>query len=207
MKKTNVINLKGENVKELKLNEAIFGIEPNDVVLKKALRLQLDATRQGTAKTKNRRDVSGGGRKPYRQKGTGNARQGSIRATQYRHGGIVFGPQPRDYGFKTNKKERGLALKSALSYKVSDGELIVIDNIDFKDIKTKNVKELITNLKLEGKVLFVTKGEAENLYMATRNLGYADAIMAEDLNVLDIVNSDTIVFDLEAIQYVEEVLN
>ena len=100
-----------------------------------------------------------------------------------------------------------MALKSALSYKVSDGELIVIDNIDFKDIKTKNVKELITNLKLEGKVLFVTKGEAENLYMATRNLGYADAIMAEDLNVLDIVNSDTIVFDLEAIQYVEEVLN
>lgn len=207
MNKTNVINLKGENVKELKLNENIFGIEPNDIVLKKALKLQMDSLRQGTAKTKTRSEVSGGGRKPYRQKGTGNARQGSIRATQYRHGGIVFGPTPRDYGFKTNKKERSLALKSALSYKVLDNELVVIDNIDFKDMKTKNVKELISSLKLEGKVLFVTKGEAENLYMATRNLGYADAIMAEDLNVLDIVNSDTIVFDEEAIQYVEEVLN
>lgn len=207
MKKTNVINLKGEKISELKLNENVFGIEPNDIVLKKALRLQFDSFRQGTAKVKNRREVSGGGRKPYRQKGTGNARQGSIRATQYRHGGIVFGPVPRDYGFKTNKKERVLALKSALSHKVLDNELVVIDSIGMKEAKTKNVKELIQNLKLEGKVLFVTKGEEENLYMATRNLGYADAIMAEDLNVLDIVNSDTIVFDEEAIKYVEEVLN
>lgn len=207
MNKTNVINLKGENVKELKLNENIFGIEPNDIVLKKAIKLQLDSVRQGTAKTKNRREVSGGGRKPYRQKGTGNARQGSIRATQYRHGGIVFGPTPRDYGFKINKKERALALKSALSHKLIDNELIIIDNIDFKDMKTKTVKNLIETLKLEGKVLFVTKGEAENLYMATRNLGYADAIMASDINVYDIVNSDTIVFDEEAIKYIEEALN
>ncbi len=207
MKKTNVINLKGENVRELKLNENIFGIEPNDVVLKKAIRLQLDATRQGTAKTKTRSEVSGGGRKPYRQKGTGNARQGSIRATQYRHGGIVFGPTPRSYGFKTNRKERVLALKSALSHKVQDGSLIIIDDIAMKDMKTKSIKNIIETLKLEGKVLFVTKGEAENLYMATRNLGYADAIMAEDLNVYDIVNSDTIVFDEEAINFVEEALN
>jgi large subunit ribosomal protein L4 len=207
MKKTNVINLKGENVKELKLNENVFGIEPNDVVLKKAIRLQFDSMRQGTAKTKNRTEVSGGGRKPYRQKGTGNARQGSIRAPHYRHGGIVFGPTPRSYGFKTNKKERALALKSALSYKVLDNELIVIDNIEMDNMKTKSVKDLIKTLKLEGKVLFVTKGEAENLYMATRNLGYADAIMVEDLNVLDIVNSDTIVFDEEAIKCVEEALN
>ena len=207
MNKTNVINLKGENVKELKLNENIFGIEPNDIVLKKAIKLQLDSVRQGTAKTKNRREVSGGGRKPYRQKGTGNARQGSIRATQYRHGGIVFGPTPRDYGFKINKKERVLALKSALSHKLIDNEIIIVDNIDFKDMKTKTVKNLIETLKLEGKVLFVTKGEAENLYMATRNLGYADAIMASDINVYDIVNSDTIVFDEEAIKYIEEALS
>lgn len=207
MKKTNVINLKGENVNELKLNENIFGIEPNDIVLKKAIRLQLDSLRQGTAKTKNRREVSGGGRKPYRQKGTGNARQGSIRAAQYRHGGVVFGPTPRDYGFKMNKKERSLALKSALSYKLRDDELVVIDAIDIKDMKTKTVKALIETLKLEGKVLFVTKGEAENLYMATRNLGYADAVMAEDLSVFDIVNSDTIVFDTDAISYIEEALN
>lgn len=207
MKKTNVINLKGENVNELKLNENIFGIEPNDIVLKKAIRLQLDSLRQGTAKTKNRREVSGGGRKPYRQKGTGNARQGSIRAAQYRHGGVVFGPTPRDYGFKMNKKERSLALKSALSYKLRDDELVVIDAIDIKDMKTKTVKALIETLKLEGKVLFVTKGEAENLYMATRNLGYADAVMVEDLSVFDIVNSDTIVFDTDAISYIEEALN
>ena len=207
MKKTNVINLKGENVKELKLNENIFGIEANDIVLKKALRLQLDSLRQGTAKTKNRSEVSGGGRKPYRQKGTGNARQGSIRAAQYRHGGIVFGPTPRDYGFKINKKERTLALKSALTHKVNDGELVIVESLELANLKTKTVKDLIKTLNLEGKVLFVTKGDAENLYMATRNLGYVDAIMAEDLNVLDIVNSNTMVCDEEAIAYIEEVLN
>lgn len=207
MNKTNVINLKGENVKELKLNENIFGIEPNDIVLKKALKLQMDSVRQGTAKTKTRSEVSGGGRKPYRQKGTGNARQGSIRSTQYRHGGIVFGPTPRSYGFKTNKKERVLALKSALSHKLAANEVVVIDNIDFAEIKTKTVKDLIKTLKLDGKVLFVTKGEAENLYMSTRNLGYTDAIMADEINVYDIVNSDTIVFDEEAIKYIEEALS
>ena len=206
MKKINVINVNGENTKELKLNENIFGIEPNDVVLKKAIRLQQDATRQGTAKVKNRSEVSGGGRKPYRQKGTGNARQGSIRAPHYRHGGIVFGPTPRSYGFKTNKKERSLALKSALSYKVLNNELIVVDNIDMADLKTKTIKDLIKTIKAEGKVLFITKDEAENLYMATRNLGYVLSIMAEDLNVLDLVNADTVVCDEEAITYIEEVL-
>lgn len=207
MKKANVINLNGENVKELKLNENVFGIETNDVVLKKAIRLQMDSARQGTAKVKNRSEVSGGGRKPYRQKGTGNARQGSIRAPHYRHGGIVFGPTPRNYGFKINRKERVLALKTALTHKFNDGELIIIDKLDLENLKTKTVKDIVKNLKLEGKVLFVTKGEAENLYMATRNLGYAGSLMVEDLNVLDIVNSDTVVCDEEAIQYIEEVLN
>lgn len=206
MKKINVINVKGENTKELKLNENIFGIEPNEVVLKKAIRLQQDATRQGTAKVKNRSEVSGGGRKPYRQKGTGNARQGSIRAPHYRHGGIVFGPTPRDYGFKTNKKERSLALKSALSLKALENKIVVIDNLDIANLKTKTVKELIKGINAEGKVLFITKGEAENLYMATRNLGYVLSIMAEDLNVLDIVNADTVVCDEETIEYIEEVL-
>ena len=206
MKKINVINVKGENTKELKLNETIFGIEPNDIVLKKAIRLQQDATRQGTAKTKTRSEVSGGGRKPYRQKGTGNARQGSIRAPHYRHGGIVFGPTPRSYGFKTNRKERSLALKSALSYKVLNNELVVVDNLEIADLKTKTVKDLIKSIKAEGKVLFITKGEAENLYMATRNLGYAISIMAEDLNVLDLINADTVVCDEDTIEYIEEVL-
>ena len=206
MKKLNVINVKGENTKELKLNESIFGIEPNEIVLKKAIRLQQDATRQGTAKVKNRSEVSGGGRKPYRQKGTGNARQGSIRAPHYRHGGIVFGPTPRSYGFKTNRKERVLALKSALSSKVLNNELVVVDNLEMNDLKTKTVKDLIKTIKAEGKVLFITKGEAENLYMATRNLGYVLSIMAEDLNVLDLINADTVVCDEEAITYIEEVL-
>ena len=204
MKKVNVINLKGENVSELKLNEEIFGIKPNDIVLKKALRNQLDSLRQGTAKVKNRSEVSGGGRKPYRQKGTGHARQGSIRAPHYRHGGIVFGPTPRDYGIKLNKKERVLAYKSALSHKLADKELVVVDKLTLKDLKTKTVKKLIETLKLEGKVLFVTHDEGENLYMATRNLGYAGAIMVNELNVLDIVNSDTIVFDEDSIKYIEE---
>ncbi len=207
MKKINVINLKGENLHEIKLNENVFGIEPNDIVLKKAIRLQLDSLRQGTAKVKNRREVSGGGRKPYRQKGTGNARQGSIRATQYRHGGIVFGPTPRDYGFKSNRKEKALALKSALSHKIIDNEMVIVDKFDVADMKTKTVKDLIKTLKLEGKVLFVTNDDAEKLYMAARNLGYADVVMASDLSVLDIVNSDTIVFDEEAIKNVEEALN
>ena len=207
MKKINVVNLKGENTKELKLNEKVFGIEPNNIVLKKALRNAMDSLRQGTAKTKTRSEVSGGGRKPYRQKGTGNARQGSTRSVQFRHGGVVFGPTPRSYGIKLNRKERVLAMRSALSHKIADKELIVVDKLNMKDLKTKSVKEIIKTLNLEGKVLFVTKEDAENLYMATRNLGYADTVMAQDLNVLDIVNSDTIVFEEEAINYIEEALN
>ena len=207
MKKINVINLKGENVSELKLNEEVFGIKPNDIVLKKAIRNQFDSLRQGTAKVKNRAEVSGGGRKPYRQKGTGNARQGSTRATQFRHGGVVFGPTPRDYGIKINKKERVLAMKSALSYKVLDKELVVVDSLEIKDAKTKAMAKLMDNLKLEGKVLFVTSEVRENLYLGIRNLGYADVVMAEDLSILDIVNSDTIVFEEGAIKYIEEAFN
>ncbi len=207
MKKINVINLKGENVNELKLNENVFGIEPNDVVLKKAIKNQFDSLRQGTAKTKTRAEVAGGGRKPYRQKGTGNARQGSIRATQFRHGGIVFGPTPRSYGIKINKKERVLAMKSALSYKVIDKELVVVDSLEIKDAKTKAMAKLMDDLKLKGKVLFVTSEVRENLYLGIRNLGYADVVMAEDLSILDIVNSDTIVFEESAIKYIEEAFN
>ncbi len=207
MKKINIINLKGEKVEELKLNEEIFGCEPNDIVLKKALRNQMDSLRQGTAKTKTRSEVSGGGKKPYRQKGTGHARQGSIRATQYRGGGIVFGPTPRSYGIKLNRKERVLAFKSALAHKVIDKEVVIIDKIELKDAKTKNVKNMIETLKLEGKVLFVTNEINENLLLATYNLGYASYVAAFDLSVLDIINSDTIVFDKDAIKYIEEAFN
>lgn len=206
MAKLNVINLKGEKTSDLKLNDSIWNIETNDVVLKKALDLQMASLRQGTHKTKTRSEVSGGGRKPYRQKGTGNARQGTIRAPHYRGGGVVFGVTPRDYTFKMNKKERGLAIRSALTYKVKNNEMVVIDNLELTSLKTKDVKELFNNLKLAGKVLFVTASDAENLYLATRNLGYSAVIMANEINVYDIVNADTLVIEEAAVKYIEEVL-
>ena len=203
MAKIQLINQKGEKLKDLTLADNVWNIETNDIVLKKAIDLQLAATRQGTAKTKTRSEVSGGGRKPWRQKGTGRARQGSIRATQWRKGGIAGGVQPRDYTFDMNRKERQLAIKSALSHKYQDKELIVIDKIELENLKTKNVKEIIKDLKLDGKVLFVTKDENENLFMASRNLGYAYSIMADEINCYDIVNANKLVCDEEAVKVIE----
>ena len=206
MTKVNVIDLKGEKVKDLTINDEIWKNEGNDVVLKKAIRLQLDSLRQGTADTKGRSEVSGGGRKPYRQKGTGNARQGSIRAPHYRGGGIVFGPTPRSYSFKTNRKERRLALKTALSEKLAEKKLVVVDSLVLESTKTKDAIKLLETLKAIGKVLFVSAGDAENLYLATRNLVNTAVIMADELNVYDIVNADTLVMDSETVNYVEEAL-
>lgn len=206
MTKVNVIDLKGEKVKDLTINDEIWKNEGNDIVLKKAIRLQLDSLRQGTADTKGRSEVSGGGRKPYRQKGTGNARQGSIRAPHYRGGGIVFGPTPRSYSFKTNRKERRLALKTALSEKFTEKNLIVVDSLVLESVKTKDAIKLLETLKLTGKVLFVSAGDAENLYLATRNLGNVAVVMADELNVYDIVNADMVVMDSDTINYVEEAL-
>ena len=206
MAKVNVIDLKGEKVKDLTINDEIWKNEGNDIVLKKAIRLQLDSLRQGTADTKGRSEVSGGGRKPYRQKGTGNARQGSIRAPHYRGGGIVFGPTPRSYSFKTNRKERRLALKTALSEKLAEKKLVVVDSLVLESTKTKDAIKLLETLKATGKVLFVSAGDAENLYLATRNLGNVAVIMADEINVYDIVNADTLVMDSETINYVEEAL-
>ena len=206
MAKIDVINLKGEKTSDLKLNDSIWKIETNDIVLKKAIDLQLASLRQGTHKTKTRGEVSGGGRKPYRQKGTGNARQGTIRAPHYRGGGVVFGVTPRSYTFKMNKKERGLAIRSALTDKVNNKELVVVDSLNIDSVKTKDIKELMADLKLAGKVLFVTENDAEKLYLATRNLGYALVLMANELNVYDIVNADTLVVSEGAVKYIEEVL-
>ena len=203
MAKIQLVNVKGEKLKDLTLEDSVWNIEANDIVLKKAIDLQLAATRQGTAKTKTRSEVSGGGRKPWRQKGTGRARQGSIRATQWRGGGIAGGVTPRDYTFQINKKERALALKSALSHKYQDKELVVIDNIKLNTLKTKEVKDLIKTLNLAGKVLFVTGEDNENLYMASRNLGYAYNINADEINCYDIVNSDILVVDEEAVKVIE----
>ncbi|MCM1053271.1 MAG: 50S ribosomal protein L4 [Ruminococcus sp.] len=204
--KITVKNMTGEKVKDLTLKDTVWNIEANDLVLKKMIRLQLDSLRQGTAKTKTRSEVSGGGRKPWRQKGTGRARQGSIRATQWRGGGIAGGVTPRNYTFDINKKERVLALKSALSHKAQDKELVVLDNIKLDSLKTKEVKKLIEALELQGKVLFVTKEENEDLFMATRNLGYAYALMSNEINALDLVNANTLVCDEEAIKDIEEAL-
>ena len=181
-------------------------IETNDDCLKKMIRLQLDSMRQGTHKTKTRSEVSGGGRKPWKQKGTGRARQGSIRATQWRGGGIAGGVTPRDYTFDINKKERALALKSALTHKAQDKELVVIDNIKLESLKTKEIKNLVKTLELNGKVLFVTAEDNEDLYMATRNLGYAYYITSNEINCLDLVNTDILVCDEAAVKKIEEVL-
>ena len=206
MTKVNVIDLKGTKIKDINVNDEIWKIEGNEIVQTKAIRLQMNALRQGTADTKGRSEVSGGGRKPYRQKGTGNARQGSIRAPHYRGGGIVFGPTPRNYTFKMNKKERRLALKSALSEKLSEKKLVVVDSLEISSPKTKDAIAMLETLKLEGKVLFVSTHDAENLYLATRNLGYTAVIMADELNVYDIVNADYLVCDEDTMNYVEEAL-
>ena len=206
MTKLSINNLKGEKVSDITLNSEVFGIEVNELAMKKMVRLQLNASRQGTAKVKTRSEVSGGGRKQWKQKGTGRARQGSIRAAQWRKGGIVFGPTPRDYSFKINRKERVLALKSALVNKLNEKKLMVIDNLKLDNFKTKTGVELLNNLKLDGKVLFVASEEAENLYMATRNLNNVLVLFPDEINVYDILNADYVVFDEASIKMVEEAL-
>ena len=206
MTKISVKNLNGEKVKDLTLTDSVWNIEVNTDSLKKMIRLQLDASRQGTRKTKNRSEVSGGGRKPWRQKGTGRARQGSIRATQWRGGGIPMGVGPRDYTFKINKKERVIALKSALSSKVQEKALVVVDSFNMESTKTKDAIKMLEGLKLDNKILFVTSDDAENLYLAVRNLPNVLVIYADEVNCYDLVNADVVVMDEAAISKVEEVL-
>ena len=206
MTKISVKNINGEKVKDLTLTDSVWNIEVNTDSLKKMIRLQLDASRQGTRKTKNRSEVSGGGRKPWRQKGTGRARQGSIRATQWRGGGIPLGVGPRDYTFKINKKERVIALKSALSSKVQEKALVVVDSFNIESTKTKDAIKMLEGLKLDNKILFVTSDDAENLYLAVRNLPNVLVIYADEVNCYDLVNADVVVMDEAAIKKLEEVL-
>ena len=206
-KKIDVLSLKGEKVKDIKLEDNIFNIEPNDAVVKDAIVAAMAGARQGTASVKSRAEVSGGGRKPYRQKGTGNARQGSIRATQYRHGGIAFGPVPRDYLKKMNKKEKRLALKSALSYKVLDKELVVVDAIKFDTNKTKEMTNLLEVLGLTNhKVLVCVKELTDNVCLAARNLANVKVVMPNEVNTYDLVSSDNLLIEEEALTALEEVL-
>ncbi|HIR59601.1 MAG TPA: 50S ribosomal protein L4 [Candidatus Onthousia excrementipullorum] len=207
MKKIDLLNLKGEKVNELKLNEEIFSITPNDKVLYDAIILARASLRQGTHSTKNRSEVSGGGRKPWRQKGTGHARQGSIRAVQWVGGGRYGTPVPRDYSKKQNRKERRLALKSALSHKFNDNEVIVMEELTFRAPKTKEMMTLLNTLKVaDKKVLFVVDDFTENVILASRNIPNVALIAANELNVLDLVNSDVVVFTSEAIKKIEEAL-
>lgn len=206
-KKIDVLSLKGEKVKDIKLEDNIFNIEPNDAVIKDAVVAAMAGARQGTAKVKTRSEVAGGGRKPYRQKGTGNARQGSIRAPHYRHGGIVFGPVPRDYSKKMNKKEKRLALKSALSYKVLDKELIVVSTIEFETNKTKEMINLLEGLNLTNhKVLVCVKELTDNVCLAARNLANVKVVLPSEINTFDLISSDNLLIEEEALTMLEEVL-
>ena len=185
----------------------IFNIEPNDAVIKDAVVAAMAGARQGTAKVKTRSEVAGGGRKPYRQKGTGNARQGSIRAPHYRHGGIVFGPVPRDYSKKMNKKEKKLALKSALSYKVLDKELVVVSTIEFETNKTKEMVNLLEGLNLTNhKVLVCVKELTDNVCLAARNLANVKVVLPSEINTFDLISSDNLLIEEEALTMLEEVL-
>ena len=206
MKKLNIVNLKGEKVKDIALNEEVFGIVPNDAVLYDAIKLARNSERQGTHETKTRSEVSGGGRKPWRQKGTGRARQGSIRAAQWYHGGVVFGPHMRSYAKKMNRKERRLALKSALAYKTINSELIVVDSFKLQSSKTKELKNILKSLEATKNVLIVVNELDENIILATRNLEYVNLLQANEVNVLDIIAADKMIIEESAVKTIEEVL-
>jgi len=206
MSKLSVLNIKGEEVSKIELNKEIWGIEPNDAVLYDAITLALNSLRQGTHDTKTRSEVSGGGKKPWRQKGTGRARQGSTRAPHWRHGGIVFGPHPRSYSKKMNRKERRLALLSALSYKNIDKELIVVDNFNLESNKTASAINAFKALKVEGKTLLVVDEITENTLLATRNLANVILLQADEINVLDIISADNMIVTENAVKRIEEVL-
>ena len=207
MAKTQVLNLKGEKVKDLTLKDSVWNVEINENVMHDAIIVAQASLRQGTADTKTRSEVSGGARKPYRQKGTGNARQGSIRAPHYPGGGIVFGPHPRSYDKKQNKKERRLALKSALSSKLKDKELVIVDSLNMDTAKTKAFNEVLKNLKIDGKVLVVFDEMNENLILASSNNRKVAVMAANEINVLDLVAANYLLIDESSVKKIEEVLN
>ena len=206
MKKQSVINIKGEKVKDITLNEKVWGVEPNDAVLYDAITLARNSMRQGTHSTKTRSDVSGGGRKPWKQKGTGHARQGSTRSPQWRGGGIVFGPTPRSYSKKQNRKERVLALKSALSYKVKDSSLVVLDNLNIETSKTKDMINILEAIKATKNILIVVNDLTDNVILSTRNIPNVVLLRNDEINTLDIIAADTLVITEDAVKSIEEVL-
>ena len=207
MAKVQVLNLKGEKVKDITLKDSVWNIEINEPVMHDAIVRARASLRQGTASTKTRSEVSGGGRKPYKQKGTGNARQGSTRSPQWPGGGIVFGPKPRKYDKKQNRKERRLALKSALSSKLRDNELVVVENLNLENNKTKTFNEMLKNVKVNGKALVVFADDNENLFLASRNNNKVAVVAFDEINVLDLVATDYLLIDESSVKKIEEVLN
>ena len=206
MTKVSVLSQTGASVGEIELNDAIFGITPNEAVLFDAVIAQRASLRQGNHKVKNRSEVAGGGRKPWRQKGTGRARQGSIRSPQWRGGGVVFGPTQRSYAYKLPKKVRRLALKSALSAKVLEQNFLVLDALTFDAPKTKDFKAVLAALEINKKALFVTAEVNENVALSARNIAGVTVVTAEGINVLDLLGHDKVVFTKAAVEKVEEVL-
>ncbi|WP_404446957.1 50S ribosomal protein L4 [Sutcliffiella horikoshii] len=206
MPKVALYNQAGANVGEVELADAVFGIEPNNSVLFDAIVMQRASQRQGTAKVKGRSEVAGGGRKPWRQKGTGRARQGSIRSPQWRGGGIVFGPTPRSYSYKLPKKVRRLAIKSALSSKVLENELLVLEGLAFDAPKTREMTSVLKGLEINRKALIVTADADENVALSARNIPGVTVVTVTGVNVLDVVNHDKVIFTKDAVQKLEEVL-
>lgn len=204
MANVSVYNMEGKEVGTIELNDSVFGVEINEHLVHMAVVQQLANNRQGTQKAKTRAEVSGGGRKPWRQKGTGHARQGSTRAPQWTGGGTVFAPVPRDYSFKLNKKEKRAALKSALTSRVVDGKIIVVDELKFDEIKTKNFKAVMDNLKVS-KALVVIGDMDKNVILSARNIPNINTAQVENINVYDILKGDTLVVTKDAVAKIEEV--
>ena len=205
MANVSVLNMEGKEVGKIDLNDAVFGVDVNEHLVHLAVVQFLANNRQGTQKAKTRSEVSGGGRKPWRQKGTGHARQGSTRSPQWTGGGVVFAPVPRDYSFKMNKKEKQAALKSALTDKVESGNIVVLDELKFDEIKTKKFAEVMANIKVDRKALVVLADNDQNVVLSARNFAQAKTMQAGSLNVYDIVNAKTLVLTKDAVSKIEEV--
>ena len=204
MAKVSVYNMEGKEVEKIDLSDAVFGVEVNKHLVHMAVVQQLANNRQGTQKAKTRSEVSGGGRKPWRQKGTGHARQGSTRSPQWTGGGVVFAPAPRDYSFKLNRKEKRIALKSALTSRVQENKLIVIDELKFDEIKTKNFQAVLDNLKVN-KALVVLKDNDKNVVLSARNIPKVQTTLTNTINVYDVMKAGTVILTKAAAQNIEEV--
>ena len=204
MAHVSVFNMEGKEVGTIELNDAVFGVEVNEHLVHMAVVQQLANNRQGTQKAKTRSEVSGGGRKPWRQKGTGHARQGSTRSPQWTGGGVVFAPVPRDYSFKMNKKEKRAALKSALTSKVQDAKVIVVDELKFDEIKTKNFATVMSNLNVNKGLVVIAENDA-NVVLSARNMANVNTTLVNTMNVYDVMNAKTLVLTKDAVAKIEEV--